>query len=805
MDYPKDIYPSGLLPYPDMIQIHSVRDQRGFFMEPMKPSSYGGVGTMQQSAQEKALEETIGKACRTFGSLTRVYVQVRPGQGLFRTAFYRRDRGTIDHGLGRNEEEVYECAKYNILRHPQDNEYNDPNYVVEPSSRVTGLDRVILDLAHYPFIPRAVMAGPLLPRYRSSSTGHRGQESRAEGCFSKPEHKQPDAFTQFCRSPELFTPFLEIVGCRYGDLSNLSRTCQTAMYAINGTATRFDWTTGNFLNSNFTDEEVEIANARMANGVEFVKPRSSAVVIVSKVRGPYKGHKDSKPNEFGYPAPPTGSFYKETAENDVAYTHRFLRGIHLRGSAMKILMLHSVPYFDVSVLKKCLEWLPNLKVLGIHNCELLHFGCTVEVLETIVGHNKKEGANFIQSDFSPFYYPGPPHSTGRRKGEYGVVASDHGTVDTIRAVAAILGRAIPLALENGIDWFTPGTGMRQFLERLPFPLGTLRYILEAWYNIYTFEKGGYHPWVEKDNWALFKSQYENGTRFGAMRRTLYNDLILAVQGASMDYKLLYDMMTLRGKFALVHCAFCNTDFPACLFTRESSNRVAGQIQCMGCQLLMLFDSQVDNFFQEKKEVVRRLFDDPRITGLESFMTGTRVASDDEIGDSKFPFWLMSVKSRAEIWALRTPAIPGAFVLDGRPGPPQSDEAKKIRLSIERTMRAMKYARIRIDQGHEGLEPIVADCERQIETVEEEYLTNGPRNASERRKNRNLKDDLERYIEQEYARCGLGQMRGRHGATAAANWDFAITRYRQLVQADAGAMVNHGPYDNIWNNKPTGFW
>ncbi|KAI1804693.1 hypothetical protein F4811DRAFT_552561 [Daldinia bambusicola] len=802
MDYIQDIRRAGNLPYTNLISAYAESNQERCFLEPEEPSKQAGAGNQHQTVAEGALEKSIKFRFGSFGSISHVYRRDRAGDGSHFMIYYRRDRGDIDHGLARSNEDVYECAKMNILRHPLSNDSNNPAYTSrEPITHP--LVQRLLHLNNYPLIPDAVMSGPMLPRYNLAS--EEAQDDSKLGRFSKPKHTQPAALTKVFEIPELCMAIMLELGHRWGDLSNLSRTCQTVMCAINNISTRVDITRGNFLNLEFSDAEINAANAAatpedLLSG-KVMKPPSPQFLVVSNVRYPYEAPEggEDKPDKFGFPARPKGKSFKLTAERRVIDTYRFLRTIDIRGHQIKILHLHAVPNFDIPVLKKCLERLPNLETLGVYNCELLHFGETIPLLEAVIEHNNKPGNKFVRPDFSPVYYPGLPVGVEGRTGEYGVIPSDQGLIDTRRAIVAVLRKVVFLALSNDIDWFTPGTAMRQYLERIPFALGSLRYILEACYNIYYHEQGFYYPFLEE----ILKRNIpmdNNGPRHEEMCRTVYNDLILAVEGRPMERDKLLAMTTSGKGFQLVHCAFCSTSLPAYFFTQKSADRQADQVECCGCQLTTQLNHQVENFFQEKKGVMHILFKDERITDIGSFLSAKRTATPEELANPKFDFWLVSVKSRAEISAAR-PRGGGDgtkdLILDGRPGPSHDEEAKRVWIWKERVVKTMRYAKANIDQDAALLGRRIAACEREIEYLNDLYF-NGRwlRWAADRRKNRDKVDQIERYIEQEKARCGLAQMRGRHGTRLAANWDDEIKKYREMVRIRAGIIGNSGPR-HVW--------
>ncbi|KAI0837545.1 hypothetical protein F5Y06DRAFT_304342 [Hypoxylon sp. FL0890] len=805
MDYYQDLRPSGTLPYPDLIKGYGSTNQQAYFMEPANEVGGFRSGNFRRTMEEKGTETAVAKQFPKFGSLSHHYQMRREGGGWTQLVFYRRNRGTVEHGLGRTGESTFECAKYNILRHARQDDSNNPNYAEKDQGLVTGMDQAMLNLANYPFVSHTVMSAPLLPRRVPLLASHTGEKTGVEGQFSIPQKEQPKAMTNAFRNPELCLKLLFEIAGRWDDLGNLTRTCQMVMFAVNQVSTHVDLTKGNFLNLNFSDEDVKKANERLtaediAENGKFIVPGSPAFLVLSNIRGRYRGAEDGEeaPDHQGYPAPPKGRYFRPTAERKIIDTSfRLLSTINMRGPQIRILHFHSTQHLDLSVLKMCLDNLPELKVLGIHNCELLHFGMTVPLLEAIIERNKNPDMSFVRCDFSPFYYYGRQRQDDGRKGEYGVIPSDMGTVDTRRAVTAVLRTAVPLAVENGIDWFTPGTGFRKFLDRLPFSLGSVRYILEALFNIDYFERGLYDTTVD-DRW---RDPVEQAAFDAILGRTLHSDLVLAVHGKAMEKSTLEATMTLRGDFHLVTCAFCKAELPSYLYAENSAYRRADQIQCSGCQLRTLLDHQIDNFFQEKKQVVRRLFDDPRITDLASFLNAKRVATQQEIDNPLFPFYDLAVKTRTEVYV----ASSDGLVLDGRPSPNHPAETKEIWVWRERVMRAMKYARVHIDDGPRQAQEVIARCRRRIDRLNAAYINGNLRGQFQIKRNRDKVDDLMRYIDQELARCGQGQMGGRHGTVLAADWDSEISKYRQFVQAQAGVVENQGPYNTVWNNTRTGFW
>ncbi|KAI2472503.1 hypothetical protein F4781DRAFT_444887 [Annulohypoxylon bovei var. microspora] len=808
MDFTHDLRLSGDLPYSNLIRIFTDEHPESYFMEPpMAAGEVNGTG-LRRIKPNNEIEVNMKYRYKAFGSLSHTYRMPLPGKGGRYLVFYRCDRGTMDHGLAHNDEELFECSKYNILRHPRECAYNNPNYGVTDPGRVSGVDKDLLNLANYPFFSRAVMSAPLLPRCVPLSTSQSDGLARVEGQFSIPRRPQPSALTRVFGMPELCIRIMTDLGHRWGDLSNLSRTCQMMMYSMNEVTTRVDMTHGNFLNLNLSDRDIEEADTRADPEIfrtqgHACRPGFPAFLMFSSIRGRYVGAEDGegRQNYHGYPAAPKGSYYKPTYEDRMINTYKLLSAMNIRGSSMKVVHFHSVPNLDLRVLRMCLEQLPNLEVLGVHNCELLHFGKTISLLRDIIAHNKTQGNTIVRSDFSPVYYHGLQRESDGRKGEYGVIPSDKGGIETRRAIAAVLFTAVPLALNHNIDWFSPGTGMRGFLDRIPWSLGSLRYVLEALYNLHYYKIRKYTPMWTRNEMGDFAVFAELDMLESVMLQTLHQDLILAIHGKAMDHKALCDTMMLQGKFILMTCAFCSAQLPSFFFTRESASRPQFRKECCGCELRTYLKIHVDNFFQEKKKAAKLLFRGFRLTDVDAFLNKKRYATDDEISDREFPFWESAARSREDVQAANS-ANGSALVLDERPPPTQPKDMKEIWFWKERLASARRYARVEIDQKDTQLREIITAGRQKIRQLDFTYDYLSLKNDIQ--KNRDEKESICEYLDEKLVQCGLGQ-EGRFGIAAAADWDSAIEDYRQTVQALCGVTMDSGSCDTVWSSYPNDFF
>ncbi|KAI0178848.1 hypothetical protein GGR52DRAFT_588666 [Hypoxylon sp. FL1284] len=781
----------GSFPYPNLIDEYARRNQQAFFREPVGKRSTNQL----VQADKTSMDVFVKKHAPAFGSLSPVY------KGQKEITFFREDRGTVYHGLGRPDEDAYECAKFSMLRHPHPYDYNNPDYTGD-SGPVTGLDKERLKIAvNYPRIPGTVLNAPMLPSREATTHVNEAKD----GHFYHPKAQQPSALSRVFLTMELCQKVMLEVGAHWGDLANLTSTCQMIMYAIADASSRVDLTVGNFMNLDWSHEQIAEVRGKMTeeekkHGIPISVP--STFVVFSNIRGRFIEDTTvpNPPSEYGFPARPNGTYNvaPRTAAARLTDTYKLLRTAHVRGDQLKFLHFHSMKYLDLHTLRKCLVEMPNLEVLGVYNCELINFQSTIKLMHVVIKHNKRPGYKHLEADFSPYYYTGPHRGSQSYKGEYGVIPYDVGTVDTRRAMTVVLLKAVRLARKHGIDWFSPGTAFRQFLERVPFALGTIRYILEAIYNLVNFEEGITGPTVESLMEAGVRSETARELVV-LMSRTVWSDIILAVEGTSMDSKALRALMMHGRRFHLTKCAFCDIELPAYFYTAESMNRHQDQIQCCGCQLNSVLERNIHDFHQQKKKALQVMFNDHRFTDLKAYLYGKRRATDAEIRNPDFPFWDLAAVQMSHFLDERREATaggpPDTFVLGDRPNVHHPDKTKEVNVWKERLWEAMDHTTDQIEGGRERIRQELRECQARIQLMDKQY-DSGRCGTLEVRQNRDTVEALYRYADQLRTEAGYGQLGGKYGAIAAASWDAEVEKYRQLVQAKTGVLQTNGSHGPV---------
>jgi len=134
---------------------------------------------------------------------------------------------------------------------------------------------------------------------------------------------------------------------------------------------------------------------------------------------------------------------------------------------IKNIQFHRVPFLSTRLLALLIPKMRKLENLGIYKCQLIHVGDTMRLLEIIRTDRMLGKEDQVNLDFFPNYHVGPPEELGKYSvGTYGACWDNWGG-DTILAIWAMVCRIIPQARKQGIDFESPHTAFRQWLEKSP--------------------------------------------------------------------------------------------------------------------------------------------------------------------------------------------------------------------------------------------------------------------------------------------------------------------------------------------------
>ncbi|KAJ2984786.1 hypothetical protein NUW58_g5878 [Xylaria curta] len=510
-----------------------------------------------------------------FGDLPTVTVEPRgksPRDGFHNWVHARSGSalGASNHDLDRGKRAGFKPTSNEPLNHPEFESYY--NYEGERHENLTPHERRILEMSvHYPHIANGIMRAPMLFRTKF---------------LLAPTARQPHLVQEVFGSYDLFSLIIPHLIPRYEDISSLAATCRLMAHMYSSFWMHMDTTNLDFQGWD-TDSLVdvrkeEVAAKRVAKGKGTGKEVRifKTAVIVSPVRPEEQGPvREVMSSRTGYPVNSRVEAPQEPSFGMTMKAHyKFLHFAWLNGHAIKHLVLHGMPWLDVLAIRRVAGRMTKLETLSIHQCFLLNFGETQSLLRAINALNGDRSdmdrpQPRIALDFSPFYYKGPhyrPDGTARI-GEYGLVPEELDWLETQRAITSQLLGIWDLCREGSQDLFTPGTGFRAYLERLP--IRSLTQILKCIAAIHDFTNN---------------KRYAPGTVSNklheAMKMTLWQDLIITSNGKPMLLEQLKSLLVLHRKVTLQSCVACRTEMPAYFFQAYILNASIQSSVCHGCQM-----------------------------------------------------------------------------------------------------------------------------------------------------------------------------------------------------------------------------
>ncbi|TRX96433.1 hypothetical protein FHL15_002705 [Xylaria flabelliformis] len=711
-----------------------------------------------------------------FGKLSTIYDQPRgrtPQDGVHTFVVARSGvaAGTANHGIDRSNDIEIEWSRKEPLNHPEFKGYY--NYEGRKFTELTALEKRQLEMAvHYPNIRKGIMKAPFYFR---------------TGSFFLHEETQSKLSRQVFGTREIFDKIFAHLITRYEDLANLSAASQFTAHMVQSSWMHLDATSIDFLGWDENclsdvrkmeeQEEKKRSNGKGKEKAKNVPTRTfSPTVMISPVRPEEQGPTlPVATNKAGYPLNPSVMPPEKTSfEVSMRAHYKLLHFSYLNGYAVKHLVLHGMPWVTVAALQRVISRMPRLEALGVHQCFLLTFGDTQPFLRAINAINKDRSnltirLPHIATDFSPFYYKGPPYKAdgSGHMGEYGIVPEEKDWLDYHRAIPAQLFGIWDLCQKGCQDFFTPGTGFRAFLDRIPLRgVPTILKYIAAVHNFYNHkhhagvcgsDRGAtiYYP-KGLDDPPFVSEELEQ-----AMETTVWQDLIIACSNRSV-LEELRNLIVLRGKVKLHRCRECEMRLPAYFFMAHILAWREQDVICHGCQLQGRLVQQVWLLYKYRRTLAQEIFENRKnkelslCKVLKKIEKPARKEVKDEFGNE--------IKSaRAAILCL-----PGTV-----------------------DVRFLKGAHILWEMFTIGIPLIVEDIRQNIRVIDQTY---DKLSFEDRLKQTAEHDKLERKASWCEALLGLSQRKPNDGSlkVTCLSWEQLIRRSRADMAIQNGRFVNHGP-------------
>ncbi|CAJ2500288.1 Uu.00g031410.m01.CDS01 [Anthostomella pinea] len=542
--------------------------QQSWHIRPDIPSIQGGLGREQELFP--GLHAPLGFVLSNVFAMPKGESQ---RDGYIYRICVRLSTGDDIYGIERSDPLgafLFEISKFLAWRYPVMDRSNVPNRFDQPTTVYDReVDCYMLEMDHYPDVRKCIMKGrfQLIP-----------------GRLNLAPAKQPTALTMVFGIPELFEKITAGLFTRSEDLNNLFRACQFAACTIRDFLTHVDMAHGDYLGMDrAVDHELpKVVTPHVVFGPirDAAKPRNRSI---------------DRHNEYRYPV--LSSALPWVRESEVYRLGRHMtmvKSIWLCGSSLKSVMFTNCPYLDMKILPELLKSMPRLEALAIHSCPLMHLGTTADLMELVGGLNqlKKGEAVSIKLDHTPWFFKGPRPGVTELKRTYGVLPQDEGKIEIKSAVAAYLVRIWRQCEKFDMNFFAVGTAFRAYLERVPFELATLPCILKAIVNLKDLEKGRFGQ--------------VNAETHTAMHKTLLFDLLVAVEGKSMELPDLEKLLCIRGRIVLMECIECHESLPASFYTKQMAERRPEYRLCKGCQMVDYLDRHCWDFNEFRVELAQQI-------------------------------------------------------------------------------------------------------------------------------------------------------------------------------------------------------
>ncbi|KAF6818699.1 hypothetical protein CSOJ01_01652 [Colletotrichum sojae] len=265
------------------------------------------------------------------------------------------------------------------------------------------------------------------------------------------------------------------------------------------------------------------------------------------------------------------------------YVLPMLRSFEQYGSNLRAVRFHQVPMMDVRVLELLLPAMPKLEVLGLIDCELLHFSCVNPILD-VLHWNSTKVQKKLKLDFLPRSHSPPSQ---QRQGTY-FLSWESLDMDSVRmAVLLTTFIAVLKAHPMGIDLISEGQAFRKFLDRIPMKPGAMWIFIEA-----------LSAWLHACRHQNYKALPPH------MKQQLHDQLFMALhQGETLNKR-----QHRKDAGQMWHCSKCGRSMITELFCWGSRARPANQRLCRACDLQLKLSAEKHHLLWEKRDLLTSLLE-----------------------------------------------------------------------------------------------------------------------------------------------------------------------------------------------------
>ncbi|KAK2009554.1 hypothetical protein LZ32DRAFT_683056 [Colletotrichum eremochloae] len=272
---------------------------------------------------------------------------------------------------------------------------------------------------------------------------------------------------------------------------------------------------------------------------------------------------------------------------EVSYNIPILRSLNQYGGALKNLRLHKVPMMDTRIVEMILLSCPQLEILGVINCELLHVGHLIPLLDLFHWNSKRMAKKPVSLQFYPRTYFGPLNN---RLGTH-IVSWDPVNVNVLTSFFATVFLAVMKAFPMGIDLLSKSQEFRRFFDLVPMKPGQGAAFL---HHVFTWIDSAMSP----PSYALLPNIVKEGLE----------DQVLMSLLQGCDQKMKHRQR--NEQFKQHTCSQCSNTLIRAFFRPEMDIRRPAHWICRICDLQYALNGENHHQLIEKRELLNTFLFSP---------------------------------------------------------------------------------------------------------------------------------------------------------------------------------------------------
>ncbi|KHN96747.1 uncharacterized protein MAM_05303 [Metarhizium album ARSEF 1941] len=291
---------------------------------------------------------------------------------------------------------------------------------------------------------------------------------------------------------------------------------------------------------------------------------------------------------------PQGQLFEPPVMFSANRLRRMLKYISGQRTALQVLYFERIPLLDRRMMAVILRGCPNVRMIGIYDCPLIHFGdvlCLLDLIHEVNCKRREAGLPEIKGfDFYPRYNHGTPFQSAS-SATYGLTWGPHKLDVVQRGFFDVILKAFMKTKKMNLDLlFDKDEAFCEYLGRVPLPPLAVPTFLDA-----------LHRYME--------------VKDGGPKREVIYDLVKPVR-LGLDRHMDRDwqngyMLTLAQN--LVFCSSCGYETLEEFYSAAARETQPHRRVCAGCTLQRWLDEEDDHLKSYKKQALDTLY--PKWKGL----------------------------------------------------------------------------------------------------------------------------------------------------------------------------------------------